>query len=217
MGVINMAIQPQLGLVKVLDVPQNFCFRGTAGDILQQIAAALAVQIPSTITNVEVGNEEPVDIQNIAIWVRQDNAGNFIGLYVVDGGKWVPASYNWKDFDPDPQSTMTLTDKVIYNARYCINSASVSIELYLRFTIGGTVSTNFTVQLPVPGKTSTVVGMYQGNACTIFPGGGNAGEAGFYRIASGSSKLELFRSGAGNYAVGTVAGVRVSLTYEIDL
>lgn len=80
----------QLGLVKVLGLPQDFCFKGTAADILQLIASYLAVELPESITNVVVGNSEPTDIQNTALWIRQNASGTFQGLYVVSGGQWVP-------------------------------------------------------------------------------------------------------------------------------
>lgn len=76
------------GAVKILNLPDVACF-----ETIQQWAAALAeqlvIEIPSTITNVVIGNSEPTDSQNTALWVRRDNAGTFIGLYVFSSGAWL--------------------------------------------------------------------------------------------------------------------------------
>lgn len=79
----------ELGLIKVLNVPQEFCFQGTAAEIVQQLANVLAVELPASITNVWVGPTEPPDTQNWALWVARNNAGTFVGLRVVSDGVWL--------------------------------------------------------------------------------------------------------------------------------
>lgn len=140
----------QQGLVKVLEVPQNFCFQGTAGDILTQIANHLAVQLPETISNVVVSASEPSDIQNTALWVRTDNAGNFIGLYVVSEGNWTLLG-SWNDWSPSfgAEGGMNYTASANM-ARYVRIGDTVTIFISATGTISGTPSTNLTYTLPFP-------------------------------------------------------------------
>lgn len=76
--------------IKVLGLPQTFCFTGTTANIIQQIADALVAEAgDGDFSNVVVGNSEPTNPQTTALWIRQDNSGTFVGLYVYSGGTWL--------------------------------------------------------------------------------------------------------------------------------
>lgn len=76
------------GAVKVVNLPDLACFTDFA-DFVQKLADSLVIEIPDSITNVVVGNSEPTD-SNTALWVRRDNSGTFVGLYVYTSGVWAP-------------------------------------------------------------------------------------------------------------------------------
>ena len=86
--------------LRVLNLPQNFCFQGDAAQILQQIAASLVGQLPMGASNVVIGNSEPTDPAVTALWLRTNNSGAFVGIYVFDSGSWVqiypvPGQLTW--------------------------------------------------------------------------------------------------------------------------
>lgn len=141
----------QLGLVKVLSLPETFCFTGTAGDILIQIANALAVDLPDSISNVIVSASEPVDTQNTAIWVRTDNSGTFIDLYVVSVGQWVSLN-EWKTWTPfyDGTGSMTYTLVTTYSANYVRQGDMVTFNISAEGTTGGVADDALVFTLPFP-------------------------------------------------------------------
>lgn len=73
--------------LKVINLPDLLCVNSLV-DFLQQLPNFLVGAAPTSITNVVVGNTQPLDSQRDTIWFRQDNAGNFIGIYVFSSGTW---------------------------------------------------------------------------------------------------------------------------------
>ncbi len=66
---------------------ETACF-DSVPEFIQALTKYLAVQIPTTITNVIVSNTQPLSSERTSIWVRLNNAGSFIGFYVYSGGTW---------------------------------------------------------------------------------------------------------------------------------
>lgn len=75
------------GAIKINDLPDLGCFTSFE-ELLKALPTFLTVEIPSTITNVIVSNVQPLDDQRDALWVRRNNAGSFVGLYIYASGTW---------------------------------------------------------------------------------------------------------------------------------
>ena len=79
-----------LGNLVLKSLPDLSCYQ-TLPEFVQALTTILGVEIPaSNVSNVVVSNEQPNDSQTTALWVRVNNAGTFVGLYVYSGAKWVP-------------------------------------------------------------------------------------------------------------------------------
>lgn len=76
------------GSVKIVGLPDLACFE-TVQQWAAALASQLAIEIPDTITNVVIGNSEPINSQTTALWIRRDNSGTFVGLYIYSSGAWV--------------------------------------------------------------------------------------------------------------------------------
>lgn len=63
------------------------CFKSW-DEFVKALPSMLTVEIPADSTNVSVGNVQPTDDQRDNLWVRKDNSGSFIGLYVYSQGAW---------------------------------------------------------------------------------------------------------------------------------
>lgn len=200
----------ELGLLKVLGVPQNFCFEGSAADILQQIATHLGVSLPDSISNVWVGSSEPPNSQTYALWVRQDNAGNAIGLYVIDGGSWTLAYGNWLDWTPTYSAgggmTFTLTSQ--YLAQYCVVGDMVTFSISAEGTTSGTASTQLIYSLPLPAANQESI-----FTCTA---NDNAGvhTPGTSRVIT-TSTADVMKGDATNWGIGVLRGFRAAGSYRM--
>lgn len=76
------------GSLVVTNLPEDFCFT-TFRELILALTQYLAVEVPSTITNVVVSNVQPLDSQTNSVWFRISNAGGFQGIYVFSNGSWV--------------------------------------------------------------------------------------------------------------------------------
>lgn len=144
-------VQIKFADVEVVNLPQEFCFRGSAADILTQIAASLGVKLPASITNVVIGNTEPVNPQVTALWVRTDGAGNFIGLYVVSDGNWVnvntftPSIVQVAENTPIGGTLVNSNDSIenVPETLTIINTSTANdLKLTVEFTLYGIVAPN---------------------------------------------------------------------------
>lgn len=79
-----------LGNLVIKALPDLFCFE-SARDLITKLPELLGVETPlSNISNVVVSISQPSDSQTTSLWIRINNAGNFVGLYVFSAGKWQP-------------------------------------------------------------------------------------------------------------------------------
>jgi len=77
------------GALKILNLPDLACYTSYA-EAIQAIVANIGVELPQgDLTNVVVGNQQPSNSQLDALWIRKDNSGTFLGIYVYSGGEWV--------------------------------------------------------------------------------------------------------------------------------
>lgn len=73
--------------IAIINLPDTLCVSSLV-EFLQQLPQWVVAQIPTSITNVVVGNVQPLDSQRDTVWFRKDNAGNFVGIYVYSAGTW---------------------------------------------------------------------------------------------------------------------------------
>lgn len=76
-----------LGALKAIGLLQGKHYESLE-EFLQDIPNLYSVEIPESVTNVVVSNEQPGDDEREKLWVRVDNAGNFVGLCVYAKGAW---------------------------------------------------------------------------------------------------------------------------------
>lgn len=76
-----------IGSLVVKNLPDLFCFKD-ARDLISQMPTILGVEVPNSVSNVVVSNEEPSSSQTTSVWFRISNSGGFIGIYVFSQGKW---------------------------------------------------------------------------------------------------------------------------------
>lgn len=73
--------------VKVKGVPEYACLT-SMGDWLKLLEQHLQVEIPGSVSNVVVSNQQPAENERNKVWFRVDNSGSFVGIYVYSLGKW---------------------------------------------------------------------------------------------------------------------------------
>lgn len=83
---------PDTGSIVVGDLvlkalPELLCYKDFES-FVKDIPNLFAVQVPSTITNVIVSNQQPTNSQTTSLWIRQSNSGSFMGIYVFAQGLW---------------------------------------------------------------------------------------------------------------------------------
>lgn len=77
------------GALKLDELPDRACF-STWEEFLQWFVKSVLVEFPPGASGVVVGNTQPTEDDRDKIWVRRDNSGGFLGLYVNVKGKWQP-------------------------------------------------------------------------------------------------------------------------------
>ena len=77
-----------IGQLLLKTLPELQCFTNFT-DFLKALPDLYAVAVPSSVTNVIVGPSQPTSSQTSSVWVRINNAGTFLGIYVFSDGKWI--------------------------------------------------------------------------------------------------------------------------------
>lgn len=75
------------GALKLKGLVDELCATSLA-EYTKLLPTLFSVLIPSSISNVVVGVQQPGDDRRDNLWVRLDNSGDFIGLYVYAQGQW---------------------------------------------------------------------------------------------------------------------------------
>ena len=75
------------GALKLKNFMESKCF-SCWEDFIAAIPEMFSVEVPSNITNVTVGNTQPLDSERDHLWVRTDSSGSPIGLFIYSGGTW---------------------------------------------------------------------------------------------------------------------------------
>lgn len=84
---------------------EELCFTSATAliNFLQQNGFA---KVPTNITNVHVGIDQPTSTQKLDMWVRISASGKLVGLYFYDGTTWrqvfpAPGEVTWIHGDSD--------------------------------------------------------------------------------------------------------------------
>lgn len=130
--------------VKLNNFMESKCFSSWE-EFIQALPSMLTVEIPSGVTNVSIGLNQPTDSERGNLWIKTDGSGSFIGLFLYTGGTWnqiypapnevflmygdsrnIPAGFQLASSDPNISSLMLTNLQKIW-------------------TIGGTGPTYYTV------------------------------------------------------------------------
>lgn len=69
-------------------LPELQCYTNFT-DFLKALPSLYAVEVPATVTNVIISPSQPTSSQTSSVWIRTNNAGTFLGVYVFSQGQWV--------------------------------------------------------------------------------------------------------------------------------
>ncbi len=71
----------------IKSIPELACFE-TFTDLLKALPQYLGVEVPASVSNVIVSNQQPSSSQTTSLWIRLSNSGSFLGIYVFSQGQW---------------------------------------------------------------------------------------------------------------------------------
>lgn len=125
------------GAIRLDGFQEGRCFTSWA-DFVAALPGMLAVEIPTGITNVTIGNQTPSDTDRDHLWLQTDGSGSFLGFYIYTAGAWqqiYPAPNQLflmygDSRSPPPGYTVATDDPNI--------SASMLANLQKVWTLGGT-------------------------------------------------------------------------------
>ena len=75
------------GALKLNNFMEGKCFTSWA-DFIAAVPSMFSVEVPSNITNVSIGNQQPTSSELDHLWIKQDPSGSFIGLFLYAQGAW---------------------------------------------------------------------------------------------------------------------------------
>lgn len=75
------------GAIKIDNFLQDKCFTSWK-DFVLALPQMLTVEVPTSVTNVTVGTVQPGDDEKDNLWIRRDNSGSFLGMYIFAAGSW---------------------------------------------------------------------------------------------------------------------------------
>lgn len=75
------------GAIKLDSLVSGCCFTSWE-DFVKAIPTLFSVEVPATITNVVISNLQPGSSLRDNLWIRLDNSGSFMGLFIYTGGLW---------------------------------------------------------------------------------------------------------------------------------
>lgn len=79
------------GAIKIDGNLDVCCFTSWA-DFVKALPGLLTVEIPADSTNVTVGSQAPSSDQRNIVWIRTDNSGAFLGIYIFTNNGWQQVS-----------------------------------------------------------------------------------------------------------------------------
>lgn len=75
------------GNIKLIGLIESCCF-SSVQELIKALPNLLMAEFPEGLTNVTVGNKQPSEEERDNLWIRKDNSGSFIGIYVFSQGVW---------------------------------------------------------------------------------------------------------------------------------
>jgi hypothetical protein len=98
------------------------CFKSW-DEFVQALPSMLAVEVPASVSNVSVGNTQPNDDERDNLWVRKDNSGSFMGLFVYSQGAWQQI------YPPPNAASLVLGDSRNVPAGYILASDASFVDV----------------------------------------------------------------------------------------
>lgn len=75
------------GELQITGLLEGLCIE-SAEALVRLLPSLLTPMVPATISNVVVGSQQPGDDRRNNLWIRLDNSGDFVGIYVYAVGQW---------------------------------------------------------------------------------------------------------------------------------
>lgn len=128
--------------VKISNLPDLACFT-SFGDLLLALPTFLSVFVSRSISNVLVGNTEPSASQRSFVWIKRNNAGTVLGVFLFSNGAWnqffpIPGQVSTVSgatadstnppvgyITTDDATTLTIAQKVFFKAQWRDNGSGV--------------------------------------------------------------------------------------------
>lgn len=73
--------------IKIDGLPDDYAYTDMRS-FIEFLVDHLVVDIPNEITNVVMSATQPGDNERDSVWLRRNNAGSFIGIYLYSNGAW---------------------------------------------------------------------------------------------------------------------------------
>lgn len=132
------------GAIRLDNFVEGKCFTSWA-EFLQELPNLLTVELPTGITNVTIGINQPTSSELGNLWIKTDGSGSFVGLFLYMQGAW-------QQIYPAPnQLFLMYGDSRSVPAGYTLASADPNISALMLsnlqkiWTIGGTTPTWYSV------------------------------------------------------------------------
>lgn len=109
------------GSIKLDNLIETGCFT-SIDDFLKRLPDMLTVEIPADVTNVTIGSTQPNSDQLNNLWIKKDNSGSFVGLFLFAQG-------GWNQVYPVPQELhLVYGDSTVIPTGYQLASDDVNIS-----------------------------------------------------------------------------------------
>lgn len=84
---MNIGTDVIRGAIKLDNFLEGKCFTSWS-DFISDLPNMLSVEIPTGITNVNIGNLQPSSSELDHLWIKTDGSGSFIGMFIYTTGSW---------------------------------------------------------------------------------------------------------------------------------
>lgn len=75
------------GTIKIQNILEEACVLDFP-DLIRQLPNFITIEVPSTISNVVIGPQQPGSDKRNNLWIRTDSSGDFLGIFVYAVGLW---------------------------------------------------------------------------------------------------------------------------------
>lgn len=75
------------GILKLDNFMEGKCFTSWA-DFIAAMPSMFSVEVPTDVTNVKLGTDQPSDSERDNLWIKINGAGSFVGIFIYAQGTW---------------------------------------------------------------------------------------------------------------------------------